>query len=86
MAVSAGQKALVLSMELALPLLTVGLVIGLLMSVLQAMTQVQEQMLSFIPKILAMAGALLFLLPWLLSRITAYTESVLGRLGALPFS
>ena len=80
-AVSAGQRALLLSLELALPVLAVGLIVGLVVSIFQAATQIQEQMLSFVPKILAMAGVLLLLLPWLLSVITSYTQSVLGGLS-----
>jgi len=83
---SVAQGALLLSMELALPTLVVGLIVGLLVSIFQAMTQIQEQMLSFIPKILAMVGVLFLLLPWLLSLITSYTQSILSRLGPLAVS
>ena len=52
-AVDMGREAMLVTLKLSMPLLMVGLVVGLVISVLQAATQVQEQTLSFIPKILA---------------------------------
>ena len=52
------------------------------MSIAQAMTQIQEQTLSFIPKMFAMVAVLFFLLPWFLSVLTSYTRNVLGSLSA----
>ena len=81
-ATAAAQGALLLSMQLVLPILAVGLVVGLIMSIFQAVTQIQEQMVSFLPKIIAMAAALFVLLPWLLSLITGYARSILGGLSS----
>jgi flagellar biosynthetic protein FliQ len=75
------QRALLVAMELSLPVLLVGMFMGLLVSVFQAVTQIQEQTLSFIPKALAMAAALFLLLPRLLTLITGYMQEVLGDLG-----
>jgi flagellar biosynthetic protein FliQ len=74
------QRALVIAMELALPVLAVGLAVGLIVSLVQAVTQIQEQTLSFIPKILAMAATLFILTPWFLSVLSAYMKEVLGGL------
>jgi flagellar biosynthesis protein FliQ len=68
--------ALQLALKIALPLLGVGLVIGLAVSVFQAVTQIQEQTLSFIPKVLAMAGVLVVGGPWMLNQILSYTENL----------
>jgi flagellar biosynthesis protein FliQ len=68
--------ALQLALKVALPLLGVGLVIGLAVSVFQAVTQIQEQTLSFIPKVLAMAGVLVVGGPWMLNQILSYTENL----------
>jgi flagellar biosynthesis protein FliQ len=68
--------ALQLALKVALPLLGVGLVIGLAVSVFQAVTQIQEQTLSFIPKVLAMAGVLVVGGPWMLNQLLAYTENL----------
>ena len=81
LAISVAQRALLLVMEISLPVLLVGLVMGLFMSILQAVTQIQEQMLAFVPKILAMAGILLVILPWVLAHMTSYTREILTGLG-----
>ncbi|KLU60385.1 flagellar biosynthetic protein FliQ [Peptococcaceae bacterium CEB3] len=62
------------------PILGVALLVGLLVSVFQAMTQIQEQTLSFIPKILAVVVVMLVLGPWMLSVLTAYTTNLLREL------
>jgi len=66
------------------PVLGVSLLVGLLVSVFQAMTQIQEQTLSFIPKILAIVVVMLLLGPWMLNILTAFTVNLftdLPRLG-----
>jgi len=68
--------ALQLALKVALPLLGVGLVIGLAVSVFQAVTQIQEQTLSFIPKVLALAGVLVVGGPWMLNQIVTYTQDL----------
>ncbi len=60
-------EAMVVALKLAAPLLTVSIVIGLVVSIFQAATQIQEQTLTFVPKILAI-GLLLFVLgSWMIS-------------------
>lgn len=63
------------------PILGVSLLVGLLVSVFQAMTQIQEQTLSFIPKVVAVAAVLMVLGPWMLSVLTAYTSNLLKQLA-----
>ena len=69
-----------LSMETMLmvggPLLAIALVVGLLVSIFQALTQINEATLTFIPKILAMGGALLILGPWMLRIMTTFTTNL----------
>jgi flagellar biosynthesis protein FliQ len=65
-----------LTLKVALPLLLVGLVIGLAVSVLQAVTQIQEQTLSFIPKVLGLVGVIAIAGPWMLGEITSWTEEL----------
>jgi flagellar biosynthetic protein FliQ len=76
-AVDLTRRALVLSLELSLPVLLVGMVVGFLVSLLQAVTQIQEQTLSFIPKILAVAATVFLTLPWMLNVLVDYTREVL---------
>lgn len=63
------------------PILGVSLVVGLLVSVFQAMTQIQEQTLSFIPKVIAVVAVLLVLGPWMLSVLNVYTTNLLKELA-----
>lgn len=79
-ATAIGRDALLVAMTLSLPLLLVGLVVGVLVSILQAATQVQEQTLTFVPKIIAVIASLFIALPWFLTRIIAYTERVIGEM------
>ena len=63
------------------PVLGVSLLVGLLVSIFQAMTQIQEQTLTFIPKVVAVVAVLLVLGPWMLSVLTAYTSNLLKELA-----
>lgn len=63
------------------PLLGASLLVGLLVSVFQAMTQIQEQTLTFIPKIVTVAIVLLVLGPWMLSVLTVYATNLLKQLA-----
>ena len=68
--------ALTLAFKVALPILGVGLIVGLVISVFQAVTQIQEQTLTFIPKIVALAAVLLIGGPWMLNQLTSYTSDL----------
>jgi flagellar biosynthesis protein FliQ len=75
-AISIATKALTITLTIALPLLVVGLVVGVFISIIQAVTQIQEQTLSFVPKLLAMAAVLVIGGPWMLDIITSYTHDL----------
>ena len=64
------------SLYLAAPLLGFALIMGLLVSVFQAVTQINEATLTFVPKILAIIGALILFSPWMLDVITTFTRDV----------
>ena len=74
MVVSIGREALMLTIMVAGPLLLSGLIVGLIISIFQAVTQIQEMTLTFIPKILAVALSLLLFLPWIINRLTDFTN------------
>ena len=67
------RQALQLGLLVAAPMLAVSLVVGLLVGILQTVTQIQEQTLSFIPRLVAMALAALLVLPWSLERVAEYS-------------
>jgi flagellar biosynthetic protein FliQ len=56
------------------PILAIGMVVGLVISLVQAVTQIQEQTLAFVPKIFAMAIAVVFVMPWMFQRLLEYTR------------
>ena len=72
-----GRQAIELCLMMALPMLGVGLSVGIILSIIQAATQIQEQTLTFIPKIVSMFLALLVALPWLMDKIISFTREVL---------
>jgi flagellar biosynthesis protein FliQ len=76
-------SAMEVAMKIALPLLLVGLIVGLIVSIFQAVTQIQEQTLSFIPKIAGMAVVLVVAGPWMLSQILNWTEELYSQIPAL---
>jgi flagellar biosynthetic protein FliQ len=71
-AVDIVRVALMESLIIALPILGAGLVIGLIISLFQAVTQVQEQTLSFVPKIVVMIVVAVALLGWISIRMTEF--------------
>jgi flagellar biosynthetic protein FliQ len=81
--VSLTMEALSLALKVALPLLLVGLVVGLVVSVFQAVTQIQEQTLSFIPKVLAMIAVIVIAGPWMLGQLETYTQALYAAIPDL---
>lgn len=75
--------ALWLALMLAGPLLGVALVVGLLVSIVQAVTSIQEQTLSFVPKLFAVGALFLFLFSWMLERSVRYTSELFRSLPGL---
>lgn len=63
------------------PIMLVALAVGLLFGVIQTVTSVQEQTLTFVPKLLATAAVLWVLSPWMLHRMTTFTELFVTRAG-----
>ncbi len=68
--------ALMEALLIALPILGAGLVIGLLVSLLQAVTQIQEQTLTFVPKIVVMMVVAMLLLGWIAVRLIDFASEM----------
>jgi flagellar biosynthesis protein FliQ len=77
------QRALEMTLLLAAPMLLVALLVGLLVGVFQAATQINEMTLSFIPKLLGMATALVIAGPWMLKELVNYTHSLIESIPSL---
>ncbi|HHW56560.1 MAG TPA: flagellar biosynthesis protein FliQ [Clostridia bacterium] len=69
-----GRGALTVALTVAAPLLGIALGVGLLISIFQATTQIQEQTLSFVPKIVAVLISLILFGPWMLTTLVNYTQ------------
>lgn len=78
-----GQRALEMAVLLAAPLLLTVLLIGLLVGVFQAATQINEMTLSFIPKLIGMAVALMFAGPWMLKQMIGYTRMLIESIPTM---
>ena len=70
------QQALLITLYISAPLLGLALLVGLAISIFQATTQIQEQTLSFVPKIVIVLGALVVFGPWMLTTIIDYTSNL----------
>ena len=80
---SLAYQAMKVALAMAGPLLLITLVVGLVISVFQAATQINEMTLAFIPKLLAICGALVLLGPWLISLMTDYIRQLIGQIPML---
>jgi len=80
LAVDLLQRALTLVVTVGGPLLLTALVVGVVVSLIQAVTQVQEQSLTFIPKLLCTALVFLIALPWMMRAMVAFTVQLLRGL------
>jgi flagellar biosynthetic protein FliQ len=70
-------QAIKVTVYLASPMLLGALIMGILVSLFQAVTQINEQTLSFIPKILVIIGALVICAPWMSETLTTFTKELI---------
>lgn len=83
LAIDLFKSTVMFALYLVAPFLGVTLVVGLLASLIQSVTSMQEQTLTFVPKLLALSGLMLVLTPWLLRSLSEFTIATLTRMGAL---
>ncbi len=76
------RQALLLTIQISLPVLMVGLVVGVTIALVQALTQVQEITLVFVPKIVAIFLSLFFFLPWMGNILIVFMQSLAERMIA----
>jgi flagellar biosynthetic protein FliQ len=69
-------QAIKVTLMMSAPMLIGALVVGILVSIFQAVTQINEQTLSFIPKILVIVAALVIFSPWMMETIVTYTRDL----------
>ncbi len=78
--VDVARLALMQALIIALPILGSGLVVGLFISLFQAVTQIQEQTLTFVPKIVVMLLVAMVLLSWISVRMIDFASDMFGRM------
>jgi flagellar biosynthetic protein FliQ len=79
-ALSLGRDAIVVALLVCGPALVLGLLTGLIISIFQATTQIQEPTLTFIPKIVVVALAILFFGPFMLAELTDFMARVFSHI------
>ena len=70
------RETLVLALLVSAPMLLIGMAVGIVVSLFQAVTQIQEQTLTFVPKIAAMIVAAILLMPWISTRLLEYATEI----------
>ena len=75
------RDAIWLSIKLSAPALMVSLIVGLIISIIQTTTSIQEQTLTFVPKLLAVLFVSLIFASWMIHTMTDYTQSLMRIIG-----
>ena len=82
---SLGKETITITIIMIAPLIGTALVVGLAIGIFQAVTSIQEQTLTFLPKLLAVFGVFALSLPWLLEKLTSFATLLLGNLSDYTF-
>jgi flagellar biosynthetic protein FliQ len=80
-ALDLGRGAFFMALATSAPILLIGLAVGLTISVIQSVTQLQEQTLTFVPKIAAMVVAAAYFIPWISMRMLDYAQRMFAGPG-----
>jgi len=80
---SVAERALVITLVLAAPVLLTSLITGLVIGAFQAATQINESTLSFIPKLAAITTVLVIAGPWMLKVLVSYTHELFNSIPRL---
>ena len=75
------RETLTVMLMLSIPVLVAGLAIGLVVSVMQAVTQIQEQTLSFVPKIIGMVLVAIIAMPWMITKLMEFSAEMFGPMS-----
>lgn len=77
------QKMFILTLEMSVPILVVGVLLGLMVSIFQTVTQIQESTLTFVPKIVGCVLLLIFLMPWMFGVFISTVHEFIGMIPQL---
>jgi flagellar biosynthetic protein FliQ len=79
--VHVGRETLMTALKIVSPALLVGMFVGLLVSLFQAVTSLQEQTMTLVPKMIAVAITLMLLMPWILQQLLAFAREMIAAMG-----
>ena len=79
-AIDIAHETIFVALKLGAPVMLLALAVGLVIAFLQALTQIQEMTLTFVPKVLVVLLSLLVFLPFMLSTLVTFTESLVSRI------
>jgi flagellar biosynthesis protein FliQ len=83
MVIDLSRDAILTALTVAAPMLLIALGVGLIVSIIQSVTQIQEQTLTFVPKLVLVGGAFIIGLPWLLGVLIKYTTGIIRGIPAM---
>ncbi len=78
-----GKEAIWLTLLVSAPMLILGLLVGVIISIFQAVTQIHEMTLTFVPKIIAVALAMIIFLPWIINKLVDFTTRLFSTIPTL---
>ena len=81
LAVQIFRQTLMVTFWMSLPLLAIGLAVGIAVSLLQVLTSIQDTSFGAVPRLMAFLVGVLLMLPWMTSRLIAFTSSLLSDFG-----
>lgn len=81
--VDLARNMIMTALLIAAPMLVAALAVGLVVSIIQAVTQIQEQTLSFVPKLVAVAVTFIIALPWIIQIMVRYTSELFRSLPSM---
>lgn len=80
------REAIVVMLKVVGPIMLAGLVVGIIVSLIQTVTQIQEQSLTFIPKMLVIFGLTIWLLPFMMATLFTFTQMLTDRIVQIGMS
>lgn len=83
LAIDLFKSTVMFALYVVAPFLIATLVTGLVASLIQSVTSMQEQTLTFVPKLLVLSGLVMVLAPWLLRALSEFTIAILTKMGGL---
>lgn len=86
MIVEMAREAVFTLLIVSAPMLIVGMIVGLLISIVQAATQVNEMTMTFVPKIVAVMVTAVVFLPFIMAKLTTFTQEMFARIAAVGLS